>query len=442
MKKMRFDMENFGPWEIDVAPTVYPPREDTELLCRAISRLTGKASKAVEIGCGSGVVSMALSTLGWNVNSYDVNPYAVACSRANVERYGFEHKITVREGGVGEEGWEVPEGTKLIVWNLPYLEPPEEGAPLLEPIEEASMSDLGNGGWSKELLDGLEDSDNEGLTVVVLFRTDPISPSNPDDWLSSGWSSRTLEMERIGDEKLEVLALWKTGSGVMEDREELCESAMDSARGMPNTGWQRIVVEKQISGRGRRGTAWESRPGDLLASWKINREPSEISTPGMLQIGIGGAISESLNCDLKWPNDLISARGEKIGGIMIEANSSDPGFRIGIGINSSPREVGGVSCQGWSGTMGMVSLETVFRIVDGRVSGILENLEMVPDIDQEILEIISWKALSRSLSRGVQAEFENEKIRIVGIDVNGFLLVEADGYEIVVSDSHSVTWRY
>ena len=128
---------------------------------------------------------------------------------------------------MGEEGWEVPEGTKLIVWNLPYLEPPEEGAPLLEPIEEASMSDLGNGGWSKELLDGLEDSDNEGLTVVVLFRTDPISPSNPDDWLSSGWSSRTLEMERIGDEKLEVLALWKTGSGVMEDREELCESAMD-----------------------------------------------------------------------------------------------------------------------------------------------------------------------------------------------------------------------
>ena len=92
--------------------------------------------------------------------------------------------------------------------------------------------------------------------------------------------------------------------------------------------------------------------------------------------------------------------------------------------------------------MGMISLETVFRIVDGRVSGILENLEMVPDIDQEILEIISWKALSRSLSRGVQAEFGNEKIRIVGIDVNGFLLVEADGYEIVVSDSHSVTWRY
>ena len=41
MKRIRFEIENFGPWEIDVAPTVYPPREDTELLCRAISRLEG-----------------------------------------------------------------------------------------------------------------------------------------------------------------------------------------------------------------------------------------------------------------------------------------------------------------------------------------------------------------------------------------------------------------
>ena len=47
-------MENFGPWEIDVAPTVYPPREDTELLCRAISKLSGNASNAIEIGWVSG----------------------------------------------------------------------------------------------------------------------------------------------------------------------------------------------------------------------------------------------------------------------------------------------------------------------------------------------------------------------------------------------------
>ena len=127
---------------------------------------------------------------------------------------------------------------------------------------------------------------------------------------------------------------------------------------------------------------------------------------------------------------------------MIEANSSSPGFRIGIGINSSPRDVGGVACSGWSETMGIVPLETVFRIVDSRVSGILEYIEMVPDINQELLEIMSWKALSRSLSRGVQAELGKEKVRILGIDVNGFLLVEVGGREIVISDSQSITWGY
>lgn len=442
MKRMRFEMENFGPWEIDVAPTVYPPREDTELLCGAISRLAGDPSNAIEIGCGSGVVSMALSTLGWNVLSYDVNPYAVACSRANIERYGFERSVTVREGGVGEDGWSVPDGTKLIVWNLPYLSPPGQNEPVLEPIEEASLTDLGDGGWSEELLKSLEVWNNDDLTVVLLFRTDPISPSSPTGWLMSGWSCRLLEMKRVGDERLEVFAMWRTGSGSKEKREEICDSAMDRVIHLPDEGWQRLIVGDQLSGRGRRGSKWESVPGDLLASWKINREPTEISTPGILQIGIGAAVSESLSCELKWPNDLISIRGEKIGGIMIEANSSNPGFRIGIGINSSPRAVNGIFCPGWSDTIGDVSLEEVFSMVDSRVSGILERLEMVPDLDQRSLEISGWKSLSSSLSRGVVAEIENERVRIIGLDKDGFLCLEVDGREVLVSDAHKIEWNY
>lgn len=442
MKKLRFEIENFGPWEIDVATTVYPPREDTELLCKALSRLRGKASNAIEIGCGSGVVSMALSTLGWSVVSYDVNPYAVACSRANIERYGFEGNVEVKEGGVGENGWSVPNKTKLVVWNLPYLDPPGPDEPVLEPMEEASLTDLKGGGWSLELLNSLKDIDTKDLIVVLLFRTDPVSHSSPVDWLMSGWSCRSLEMKRIGNERLEVFAMWKTGSGSMENREEICYSAMDSVMDLPDEGWQRLIVGNQLSGRGRRGSKWESIPGDLLASWKINREPSEISTPGMLQIGIGAAVSESLSCELKWPNDLISIRGEKIGGIMIEANSSNPGFRIGIGINSSPRVIDGVSCKGWNETLGDIPVEDLFRVVDSRLSGILERPEMVPDINQRSLEISGWKALSVSLSRGVMVEIEKKRVRIIGLDRDGFLCVEIDGREVLVSDSRIISWDY
>ena len=127
---------------------------------------------------------------------------------------------------------------------------------------------------------------------------------------------------------------------------------------------------------------------------------------------------------------------------MIEANSSNPGFRIGIGINSSPRVVNGIPCLGWSDTIGDVSLEEVFSMVDSGVSGILERLEMVPDLDQRSLEISSWKALSSSLSRGVVAEIENERVRIIGLDNDGFLCIEVDGSEVLVSDAQKMEWNY
>ena len=70
--------------------TVYPPREDTELLGRALLRLSGRQGSANEIGCGSGAISILLASMGWEVSACDVNPFAVAATRGNVERAGFE----------------------------------------------------------------------------------------------------------------------------------------------------------------------------------------------------------------------------------------------------------------------------------------------------------------------------------------------------------------
>ena len=86
-----------------------------------MSRIKGMGRKAVEIGCGSGVVSMALSEMGWNVHGYDINPYAVACSRANIEKLGYSGSVVIDEGGLGESGWRIPDDVELVVWNLPYL---------------------------------------------------------------------------------------------------------------------------------------------------------------------------------------------------------------------------------------------------------------------------------------------------------------------------------
>ena len=102
VKTISFNSGRFGPWDVDLAPSVYPPREDTELICRTLSKIKGRGRKAVEIGCGSGVVSMALSEMGWNVHGYDINPHAVACSRANIEKLGYSGSVDRRRGAGGK----------------------------------------------------------------------------------------------------------------------------------------------------------------------------------------------------------------------------------------------------------------------------------------------------------------------------------------------------
>lgn len=442
VKTISFSSGRFGPWEVDLAPSVYPPREDTELICRTLSRIKGMGRKAVEIGCGSGVVSMALSEMGWNVHGYDINPYAVACSRANIEKLGYSGSVVIDEGGLGESGWRIPDDVELVVWNLPYLSPPEEGEPLLEPIEEASMSDIGGKGWSFELLEYLNNHGSENIVVVALFRIEPDSPSTPSDWTNSGWSCRIIDSLRMGDEKLGVFCLWKTGFGLPAVRVNSCKSTMDYSVGLPAEGWQRIVADKQVMGRGRRGSMWESKEGDLIASWRINREISELPSPGLLQISIGASVSSLINCDLKWPNDLVSATGKKIGGILIEANSSDRGFRLGIGINSASRTVEGEFCPGWRDTLGELPRDYIFDCVDSMVSSIIEKDDRIPDNSPMSLQIDSWKALSRLLSRGQRVEYKGKEVRVVGIDSDGFLHIVDRGKRKALSTTDDLVWGF
>ncbi|HIA25640.1 MAG TPA: hypothetical protein EYN78_07780, partial [Candidatus Poseidoniales archaeon] len=67
-----------------VPATVYPPREDTGLLFSCLSKLgKGDGRKLLEIGCGSGAVSIALAKFGWEVTTCDVNPLAIAATTGN-----------------------------------------------------------------------------------------------------------------------------------------------------------------------------------------------------------------------------------------------------------------------------------------------------------------------------------------------------------------------
>ena len=187
----------------------------------------------MEIGCGTGIVSINLAKKGWQVEALDINPYAVISTKENIIRAGVDGLVFTKEGGLGEQGFRISEDVKLLVWNLPYLPPPGENELRLEWIEEASMSDLNEKGWGHLLVEYLEKNikkiDPE-LLIILVQRKYPASPSKTSDWSDLGWSHRILDSCWLFEEKLEVVAYWKPGLGVSVKKLVECDSTMDEAK--------------------------------------------------------------------------------------------------------------------------------------------------------------------------------------------------------------------
>jgi BirA family transcriptional regulator, biotin operon repressor / biotin---[acetyl-CoA-carboxylase] ligase len=111
-----------------------------------------------------------------------------------------------------------------------------------------------------------------------------------------------------------------------------------------------IWADRQTAGRGRRGRAWESPPGNLYFSLLLRPDapPSHIAQLSFVAaLGLGGALGELAGaaCDwrCKWPNDLL-VNGKKLAGILLESETSAAGrvdfIVIGIGVNLMSAPVG------------------------------------------------------------------------------------------------------
>jgi BirA family biotin operon repressor/biotin-[acetyl-CoA-carboxylase] ligase len=112
-----------------------------------------------------------------------------------------------------------------------------------------------------------------------------------------------------------------------------------------------VWAKQQQSGRGRRGRAWVSPPGNLYMSLVLRprcRAAVAAQLGFVAALGLGEALSElapgSIDLRYKWPNDLL-ANGKKLAGILLEtemAAGDRPDFVVmGVGVNlaSSPGDV-------------------------------------------------------------------------------------------------------
>jgi len=108
-----------------------------------------------------------------------------------------------------------------------------------------------------------------------------------------------------------------------------------------------ITAREQSAGRGRRGNAWLSSPGNLHATLLLGDGASPQRAPELSFVAALAVHDAIVDCAaalrpklaLKWPNDVL-CRGAKLAGILVEgetvatpAGQKELAVAIGIGVN-------------------------------------------------------------------------------------------------------------
>ena len=112
---MIFQYKDFS---IGTDDNVYEPSDDSYLLISALEKLgLKKGYKVLEVGCGTGIVSISLASKVASVVACDINSDAVGLTLKNVKRNKIDN-VKVVESDLFSN---VSGKFDLIVFNTPYL---------------------------------------------------------------------------------------------------------------------------------------------------------------------------------------------------------------------------------------------------------------------------------------------------------------------------------
>jgi len=121
----RTNETNLFGFVLTIPPTVFHPRFffSTKILGRYLAQVPLEGKNLLEIGSGSGVISLVAARHGASVVSVDINPLAVQSTRMNAERNNLTHKVIVLESDLFDA---IGENFRFdyIIWNPPFF--PEE----------------------------------------------------------------------------------------------------------------------------------------------------------------------------------------------------------------------------------------------------------------------------------------------------------------------------
>lgn len=437
-------------------PTVYPPREDTDLLLSALSRqLVNSKTTWLEIGCGSGVLSWWAAKQGCTVFACDVNPLAVASTRALLSEQGLTGKVF--EGGPGpsvDGGLSQWGGDRLydvVVWNMPYLSSDVLAGGALGPMEEAALTDTDTSGLLSRFLSLLQDGrllTQTGVAFLTVSSSGVGHEAEAIAW-SHGLAGRIVATRTFDDgETLSVLAVWKPYPNASIERVEATLSTNDDVMNHGGVEGDTVLAAEQEGGRGRLGRRWETQPGAMMASW-LTSQGRTVSHHTLDQLRVGDGLVRLMRVlsphrqdavVLKWPNDLFvqpaQGRLSKAGGVLFEATTQGTNTRtvLGIGLNTTVHPN-----SPWSGVQDLgVDLDaaSLHRLIHAMVASLFEDVAglasamvSLPRLEAAVLE--GANQFHRLFYRG-------EETTIRGLTARGAVLM--DGVDQAVDNPEEIEW--
>ena len=155
-----------------------------------------------------------------------------------------------------------------------------------------------------------------------------------------GGGSKFLESEAMIDAHAPVEVFDEIDSTILEARRRAERSDLGPV-------W--LIAKRQTAGRGRRGRAWSSLDGNLMATLLFTTQtpPSQIA---LLGFATGVALAESFDAiigsgraTLKWPNDVL-IDGAKACGIMLDSGALNGGgawvaLAFGVNLAGAPHNI-------------------------------------------------------------------------------------------------------
>jgi len=186
-----------------VPPTVFHPRYflTSKFMAEFLRRQDFDGKRILDLGCGSGILSLAAASAGAHVTSTDINPVAVAATGTNAQLNTLAERISARAGDLWDALDHHDTPFDYIVSNPPYYSD-----------DPQNMSERAfKGGLKNEFMTRVAAALPQFLhpqgSLLVVLSSDVDAHQLLVPFEEIGCSVRTLETKKLPFETLSIIRI-------------------------------------------------------------------------------------------------------------------------------------------------------------------------------------------------------------------------------------------